>query len=262
MTAHLDAHYTDQRLVALYDAQNPMGDDTDYCLSIAREISAARIVDVGCGTGALATALAAQGAHVVGIDPSPAMLDVARTRPGGDQVTWIRADGVTMGRADAVGQSPDTLGGFDLAVMTGHVAQVFLDDATWLAVLQNLRAMLRPGGYLVFDSRNPEAAPWCNWTPAATRRTVSSAGEVFDTWLDVTTVADGRVTFTAHTRFAADGQHLTSESTLAFRSCHDLESSLHEAGFMIAAAYGDWRRGPVSSASPEFVIVAQLVDGA
>lgn len=39
-----------------------------------------RVLDVGCGTGRYAVALAERGADVVGIDISPAMLDLARAR--------------------------------------------------------------------------------------------------------------------------------------------------------------------------------------
>lgn len=43
----------------------------------------ARVVDVGTGTGFIAGGLAAQAAHVVGTDASPAMLDQARTNLDG-----------------------------------------------------------------------------------------------------------------------------------------------------------------------------------
>lgn len=37
-----------------------------------------RILDIGCGTGHLASEIAERGAHVVGIDSSPAMIEAAR----------------------------------------------------------------------------------------------------------------------------------------------------------------------------------------
>ena len=39
-----------------------------------------RVLDAGCGTGALACELAARGAEVVGIDISPQLIDIARKR--------------------------------------------------------------------------------------------------------------------------------------------------------------------------------------
>src|SRR5438045_5119475 len=52
-----------------------------------------RVLDIGCGTGRLATELAGRGARVWGVEPSPAMLDVARANvpPG---------VGLKLGRAE------------------------------------------------------------------------------------------------------------------------------------------------------------------
>jgi SAM-dependent methyltransferase len=48
----------------------------------------APVVDVGCGTGTLAIALAAGGARVAGVDGDPEVLVLARAKPGADAVQW------------------------------------------------------------------------------------------------------------------------------------------------------------------------------
>lgn len=45
-----------------------------------RDLAGLRILDAGCGTGALACAMAARGADVTGIDISPQLIDIARRR--------------------------------------------------------------------------------------------------------------------------------------------------------------------------------------
>jgi demethylmenaquinone methyltransferase/2-methoxy-6-polyprenyl-1,4-benzoquinol methylase len=52
----------------------------------------ARVIDLACGTGDLAVLSARQGARVVGLDVTPAMLELARDKPGGAGVTWIAGD--------------------------------------------------------------------------------------------------------------------------------------------------------------------------
>ena len=44
------------------------------------DLSGARVLDAGCGTGALAIELARRGAHVLGIDLSPTLIGLARSR--------------------------------------------------------------------------------------------------------------------------------------------------------------------------------------
>lgn len=70
------------------------------------------IVDIGCGTGsqAIATKRRCPGARVVGIDPDPAVLAIARAKAqrAGVQIEWIQglggqaADLIGQGAADAV----------------------------------------------------------------------------------------------------------------------------------------------------------------
>jgi magnesium-protoporphyrin O-methyltransferase len=47
---------------------------------LPEELDGARILDAGCGTGALAVEAARRGAHVVAIDLSPTLVDLARER--------------------------------------------------------------------------------------------------------------------------------------------------------------------------------------
>lgn len=47
---------------------------------LPRDLTGLRILDAGCGTGALAFELAARGADVVGVDISPQLIDIANKR--------------------------------------------------------------------------------------------------------------------------------------------------------------------------------------
>ena len=61
------------------------------------------ILDLGCGTGELATAIAARGARVVGLDASAEMIAVARERA--PALEWLVGDGEALtfdGTFDAV----------------------------------------------------------------------------------------------------------------------------------------------------------------
>jgi SAM-dependent methyltransferase len=245
MSREPSAAYADTRLTALYDALNPPGDDTAFYLSLAGPPPRA-ILDVGCGTGLLACALAARGHQVTGADPAPAMLAVARARPGGDQVRWIETD--------AAGLSGPTR--FDLIIMTGHVFQLLLDDGDVRAALGTLRRRLAPGGRIAFETRNPGAREWQYWSPRETRRRLDTPAGPADVHYDISTVAGDLVTYETCVRFP-DGEHVVVPDTLRFMSQAELAGFLAEAGLTADHWYGDWDRSPVTPASPEIITVAR-----
>ena len=211
-----DAIFAHPRLAPVYDWFDGDRDDLAAYLSIAGELGAERVLDVGCGTGCLATLLAESGRTVMGADPASASLEVAKAKEAAARITWVHGDAATLPPFGA-----------DLAVMTGNVAQVFLTDEDWARALQVIHAALRPRGYLVFETRRPGWRAWEKWAAEARRLVVDIPGigsveqrsEVTDVSLPLVSI---RGTYTFH----ADGAVIVSDSTLRFRSRDEVESSL------------------------------------
>lgn len=244
----LARHYTDPDLAAIYDVENAGLDAAGFYLALAAEFGAQRVADLGCGTGALACELAERGHEVTGVDPAPAMLEVARTRPGAACVRWVEGTAAQL-EADA----------FDLVVMTGHAAQEIVDDAAWREGLRHLHHALSPGGRLAFESRNPGAAPWRRWNRGASfiAYPARDGTPAFDSWVETVSVGDGVVTFVGHRRFQPSGREELIESTLRFRSLDELEGGLRAAGFVTRSLFGNWDRSAFDDDSPEIILVAE-----
>ncbi len=245
------AEFDDPRLAAIYDTVNTYGDNEqpDFYAQVAADTGAATVVELGCGTGMVARALAARGYRVTGVEPSPAMLAIARTRPRADQVQWIAGDASVLD-ADA------STGAFDFAFMSGHVAQFFVTDESWRSALGALHRTLRPGGHLAFESRNPQAREWQHWTRPRTRTVDDPTAGRIETWTEVDDVSDGIVTYRNHYRFATTGEDLVSHARLRFRTEAELRAALYAAGFAVEQVYGDWDRSPVAPTHPELIFVA------
>ncbi|MEU7846322.1 methyltransferase domain-containing protein [Micromonospora parva] len=240
------AEFRHHRLVQVYDAECRWGPDDDFFQAVVDETPAARVLDLGCGTGRLTVALAAAGHTVTGVDPAGASLAAARAKPGGERVTWIEGTSALL---------PERA--FDVAVLTSHVAQFFVDDAEWAGTLADLRRALVPSGRLVFDARDPADRRWELWNPVDSQRRISlpDDGEV-RAWTDVTGVRDAVIDFTHHYHFA-DGERLVSSASLRFRTEAELRDSLTTADFVVDRVYGGWRHEPVGHGDGEFVVIAR-----
>ncbi|HSK14930.1 MAG TPA: methyltransferase domain-containing protein [Gaiellaceae bacterium] len=111
----------------------------------AGEVTGSRVLDVGCGTGRLAAALADRGARVWGVDPSDGMLAQARAVAG-------RKVGLKQGRAEEL---PFKDGWFDCAVLRLVVHLVDRPRA-----FAELRRVLAPGGRVVIATFAPGHFEW------------------------------------------------------------------------------------------------------
>jgi SAM-dependent methyltransferase len=237
-----DALFEEPRLAGVYDPLDPDRGDLVVYAAIAEEFRARSVLDIGCGTGAFACLLAGRGVNVMGVDPAGASLDVARAKPGAGRVRWLQCE--------AAGLPPLQV---ELATMTGNVAQVFLTNTEWDAALRSARAALRPGGRLVFETRNPAAQAWREWNRAGSlrRAVVPGVGPV-RSWSEVTGIRGDLVSFRSIFVFEADGAALTSESTLCFRQRDEVADSLMVAGFVV----DDLREAP-DRPGRELVFVAR-----
>ncbi len=117
--------------------------------------SGGRALDLCCGTGDIAFALARRGAAVTGLDFSSAMLDVAEARNKiPDPKTGARNPTFIQGDAQ---QIPFPDGTFD-AVTVGYGLR---NLASWEAGLAEMQRVAKPGGRLVvLDFGKPANALW------------------------------------------------------------------------------------------------------
>lgn len=129
---HLDPAY-----VSSYDAKAAL--DVEPALELLRLNGLGpdtTLVDLGCGTGLLAAAAAGEARRVVGVDPSPAMLELARSRS--DAVEWVEAGFLSY---EHTGQAPQL-------VHSRHALHHLPDF--WKGVaLTRIHDLLAAGGVLV-----------------------------------------------------------------------------------------------------------------
>ncbi len=239
--------FTDPRQVVIYDAVNAYepGTQPDFYLGVAEEVSAEAVIDLGCGTGIITLEFANRGYRMIGVDPSPVMLEMARQKPGADRVQWVLGDAGQLGTPGA-----------DLAIMSGHVAQFILKDADWLEALAGVSEALRPGGYVAFESRNPRAWEWERWTGRKRIIPDSPYGRI-ESRTEVASVEGDVVYAVGHRRLVQSNEELVSPFALRFRSEELLRQSLTSSGFSVESVFGDWDRRPSGPGEPELIVLAR-----
>ncbi len=248
------SEFSNPELVAIYDSINSIDEYKDFYLEKAKQFNVTSVIDIGCGTGLLSYEFAKIGCKVLGVEPSEQMLEVASLRTGCENVQWIE------GSADLLESSIA-----DFTVMTGHVAQFFLDDEDWLMNLSAINSALVNGGHLVFESRNPIVQPWwddsvdihIDWPSSESRRMVEvgSIGKV-EWWMAFLKATGDRVLYENHYQFTKTNKKLVSVNELRFRTQEEIIKSLIETGFRVESIYGDWDKTLATQKTPEMIFVA------
>jgi magnesium-protoporphyrin O-methyltransferase len=105
---------------------------------LPQDLRGARVLDAGCGTGAMASELAQRGAKVTAVDISPQLIDIAKRR-----LHPALADNVDFRAGD---MSDPTLGRFDYTLAMDSL--IYYRDADIGRVIDNLSK--RTGQAIVF----------------------------------------------------------------------------------------------------------------
>ena len=238
-----DKHYENSKLVEIYDLDSPWSIDRDFYLSLAG-MPPQRILDLGCGTGLLTDAYAVQGHEVTGVDPSPAMLEMARRKPHGHQIEWV----------ESFAQSYQSETRFDLIVMTGHAFQALLDDSDIMATLGVMRRHLKQTGRVVFESRNP-SIDWANrWNY---EMVFEHGGEIVRESRRFIKLENSRMTFELLYEFPDES--IVSTSELRFLSRGEIEERVIASGLHVDKLFGGWHFERFDEASsPEMIFFLRL----
>jgi SAM-dependent methyltransferase len=241
----VDAIFAERRLAEVYDPLDPDRSDLDAYAAMVDEFGAGSVLDIGCGTGTFACLLARRGLTVTAVDPAAASLGVARTKPEADRVRWVHGYATDLPPLQV-----------DLVTMTANVAQVFVTDAEWASTLRATHAALRPGGRLVFETRDPAARAWLEWNRERSyQRTVVPGVGGVQAWQELVDMSGDLVSFRSTVVFESDGAVLTSESTLRFRHRDEVTASLAAVGYVV----DEVRQAP-DRPDRELVFIARRVE--
>jgi SAM-dependent methyltransferase len=249
-------HYVD---VELYDHEyRRRRADVNWYREIARE-HGGPVLELGCGSGRVLTALCRDGHQVVGVDRMPEMLAranarVARlSRAARERATLIRADF----RAVALKRR------FPLVICPFNAFQHLYERQDVEAFLRRVAAHLAPGGHFVFDVLMPDMVwltrdPTKHWAktrfkhPVTRRPLLYSTNQTYD---PVRQIAFIRIFY--EPLDLPPERRRTHVVRLAHRHFFpsEIEDLLHYNGFAIEARFGGFHGEPMGPEAESQVLI-------
>jgi SAM-dependent methyltransferase len=187
------------------------------------------VLDVCCGTGLMTAELIARGMAVVGIDASAEMLDRARSLlgPSARLERVVLPDLPIDGPFDAAGSTMDGLN--------------YLELPDFRRTMLALSAVVRPGGWLVFDLHTDATLLFAMENPVIRG---DADGTSFVLTTDLVGERTCRTTIELTAPDPADSFTETHEQYI--HSEGDVRAALAEAGFAVVAVTDEYTPSPAA----------------
>ncbi|WP_227267925.1 class I SAM-dependent methyltransferase [Roseobacter weihaiensis] len=246
----MDQLYREERLVEVYDALNASRSDFDFYRA-RLPTPPRRILDIGCGTGRFARALASAGYATTAIDPAPQMVAAAKSKSGANEVMWVVGFVADLDQKER----------FDAAVMTGHAFQCLLAEDQVLALFRDVAIRMSEGASFWFETRNPAAKAWERWTPSHGAPPVSlSGGGTVKVTRDVEAIEGEVITLSESYAFSNSDKPTFSQSKLRFMPLPTIQELAAMAGLRTVSVTGDWDGAAFDEGSPEIILKLQKAE--
>ena len=231
--------------------------DVTFFRSTARDYGGP-VLEVGCGTGRVTIPLARDGLDVVGIDASPEMLRIARSKIGREPKA-VR-DRITLSRADM--RVFDLGTAFPMVLVPASAVFHLADATAFAACFSRLAAHTRRRGVAVLDIVSPmlmasqkagEAVLVREGINPATRRHTREWNRKIEVRREEQVVlvehafAEGRSDDAPRFRFEQEYRWIEKNEGIHM---------LQEAGFTDVRVLGDYEGSPYSDSSPRLILIA------
>jgi SAM-dependent methyltransferase len=228
------------------------GEDVAFWINQARR-SGDPVLELGCGTGRIAIALAQQGFRMAGLDNSAAMLGEARKKSA--------AAGVELELFETDMRAFDLGKTFSLIILPNNALGHLLALHDFEACLASVKQHLAPGGKFVVDffvpkmelllDRPGERFPFSEYDdPDGRGRIVVTESYVYETDTQIK-----RVT----THYAIPGEkEIEGELVIRMYFPQELDALFKYNGFSIDAKYGTYDETPFDSSSEKQLVVCSV----
>ncbi|MCY4577678.1 MAG: class I SAM-dependent methyltransferase [Chloroflexi bacterium] len=219
------------------------------------------ILELGCGTGRVAIPMALNGARVIGIDSSAAMLERAR-----EKAYETDASNLTLVQADI--RDFELEEKFSLVVIPfrGFLSLLSVEDE--LRTLSNIKRHLEPGGKVALDIFVPDINMLVQegdvpyhfqdvTDPATGQRLVIWNQASYDPFSQIMSI---RTTIEKLDDVGYVSSKMYRDFSLRYIFRWEMHHLLRACGYDVLALYGDFERGDFDEGSTDMIWVATPAD--
>ena len=223
-----------------------------YC-DLARSVGGP-VLEIACGSGLVTIPVAAQGLDVTGVDLARPMLEHARRKAEGQNLSirWVDADA----------RSFDLETQYQFIYLTGNAFQAFLHREDQEALLASVKRHLAPGGIFAFETRNPPGHDLTDQPePEFDQSYTSVAGHQVSVFFTQRYDPRAQIMYWTSYRRWNDGERDHKKEThiaCRFTYPQELEALLHYNGFQAIQQYGTWDKEPLSTSSPNIISICKI----
>lgn len=215
-----------------------------------------KILEIGTGTGRLFAEALTQGTDIFGIDVSPAMLDILKSKIPANQSFRISEQNMIDFQFDDK---------FDLIIAPFRVFMHITDKTEQIKAINNVHKYLNPGGKFIFDTFIPDLNQLIKgldnhldfegeYSPGKkVKRIVSTKPDFINQLIHVTFKFE----------WDQDNNNYSGiwETSLRFFFRYELEHLMERSDFKSDFnIYGDYQLNPLNQNSKEFIITCHKSD--
>lgn len=224
------------------DWESRLKREIPFILSLIENIKEARILDLACGSGRHAIALASQGSEVIGVDYSKSMIQAAEKHAAEANVT----PKFIIGDMEGVKKSVE--GPFDLVICLGNSLALVNDIDSLKQVAKDIFSVLKDGGSFLAQVLNFEEIHWTGFRTFPSKVGILSNGDEI-TFSRLFEHTDYPFSSTlVMSAFRKDGDNWISEVSTqkVLNLKHDqVKIIMEEAGFTSVEIFSDYERGEI-----------------
>ena len=237
------------RIADLYDSYVRVSLDIPFFLEYARQ--AQSVLELMSGTGRVSIPLAQAGADLTCVDSSPEMLAYLRQKSyqQGVDLQIVQADvtQIDLGRT------------FDLVLLPFNSFAEITDPAAQRKALNAIRRHLAPGGKFILTLHNPPVRLQTVGQGLKLRSKLAEPDRTILLWSEeeydpASQLVSGMQFVEVYDASGVLVEKRFVELSFFLHRPAELEALLAQAGFTIAARFGDYQRSPFEPETSPFVI--------